>query len=109
MAGSESSSQSINVIGPTLTCWQGGKGLRHGADRLAISPDAAGYLSSSHTGNEYRDKPMVTKGHSRLCGGLSLKLPGYRAAVCSVSKTYRYGHAIIVITRVGIYRWPSPP
>src|SRR5690242_11511639 len=83
MAGSESSSQSITVIGPTLTCWQAGKGLRHGADRLAISPEAAANLSSSQPGNEYGDQPMVTKGHKRSCGGLSLKLPGYRATFWS--------------------------
>ena len=49
-------------------------GLRRGADRFAISPEAAANLSSSQPGNEYHDWSAATKGHGRSWGELSLKL-----------------------------------
>ena len=56
-------------IAPTVSA----KGLRRGADRFAISPEAAANLSSSQPGNKYGDHFQPAKEHRRSGRGLSLK------------------------------------
>ena len=90
MAGSESSSQSITVIGLTLTCWRGEKGLRRGADRLQF-PQRLRPTSAPLSPEKYGDCPSVEKGHLRSCGGLSLKLSGYGATFLSRPQSRRAG------------------